>query len=139
MKVKLDENIPVSLVEALTLLGHGVHTVIGQGLTGRTDREIWTQCQLEDRLLITQDLDFRTHGSFNQEATQELSLFVSKIPGAPPCPTCLVRFSEVMISKPGKGALSSFQKQRFESGAINLPLRVRPAEFFVRRGLEDFR
>jgi len=108
------ENIPVALVEALTLLGHDVQTVIGQGLTGRTDREIWTQCQLEDRLLITQDLDFRTHGSFNQEATQELSLFVCKIPGAPPCRTCSVRFSEVMISKPGKGALSSFQKQKFE-------------------------
>ena len=58
MKVKLDENIPVSLAEVIALLGHDVHTVIGQGLVGRVDREIWTQCQLEDRLLITQDLDF---------------------------------------------------------------------------------
>jgi predicted nuclease of predicted toxin-antitoxin system len=56
--MKLDENIPVSLVEALTFLGHDVHTVIGQGLAGRTDREIWTQCQLEERLLTTQDLNF---------------------------------------------------------------------------------
>ncbi len=52
MKVKLDENIPVSLVGALTLLGHDVQTVIGQGLIGKTDREIWVQCQLEDRLQI---------------------------------------------------------------------------------------
>ena len=58
MKLKLDENIPVSLVEALTLLGHDVHTVAGEGLIGRADQEIWTHCQLEDRLLITQDLDF---------------------------------------------------------------------------------
>ena len=64
MKAKLDENIPVSLVEVLTLLGHDVQTVIGQGLTGRTDREIWTQCQLEDRLLITQDLDFSDSRKF---------------------------------------------------------------------------
>jgi predicted nuclease of predicted toxin-antitoxin system len=64
VKVKLDENIPVSLGEALTLLGHDVQTVIGQGLTGRTDREIWTQCQLEDRLLITQDLDFSDSRKF---------------------------------------------------------------------------
>jgi hypothetical protein len=35
VKVKLDENIPVMLVEALTLLGHDVQTVIGQGLTGK--------------------------------------------------------------------------------------------------------
>jgi hypothetical protein len=27
-------------------------------LTGRADAEIWRQCQLEDRLLMTQDLDF---------------------------------------------------------------------------------
>jgi len=64
VKVKLDENIPVSLVEALTLLGHDVHTVIGQGLTGRTGREIWKQCLLEDRLLITQDLDFSNSRKF---------------------------------------------------------------------------
>jgi len=64
VKVKLDENIPVSLVEALTLLGHDVHTVIGQGLTGRTDREIWKQCLLEERLLITQDLDFSNSRKF---------------------------------------------------------------------------
>jgi len=84
VKVKLDENIPVSVVEALTLLGHDVHTVIGQGLTGRTDREILKQCLLEGRLLITQYLDFWTHGSFNQEATEVSSLSVSKIRGASP-------------------------------------------------------
>ena len=124
MKVKLDENIPVSLVEALASLGHDVQTVIGQGLTGRADAEIWRQCQLEDRLLMTQDLDFRTHGSFNQEATQVLSLSVCKIRGASPCSACLVRFSETMISKPGKGALSSSQKQKFELDATKLSLRV---------------
>jgi hypothetical protein len=37
VKVKLDENIPVSLVEALTSSGHDVQTVIGQGLTGRAN------------------------------------------------------------------------------------------------------
>ncbi len=56
MKVKLDENIPVSLAEALASLGHDVQTVIGQGLTGRANAEIWRHCQLEDRLLMTQDL-----------------------------------------------------------------------------------
>ena len=58
MKLKLDENIPISIAEVLTPLGHDVHTVTGEGLIGRADQEIWTHCQLEDRLLITQDLDF---------------------------------------------------------------------------------
>jgi predicted nuclease of predicted toxin-antitoxin system len=124
VKVKLDENIPVSLVEALASLGHDVQTVIGQGLTGRADAEIWRQCQLEDRLLMTQDLDFSDARklSFNQEATQVLSLSVCKIRDASPCSACLVRFSEAMISKLGKGVLSSSQKQKFELDATKLSL-----------------
>jgi predicted nuclease of predicted toxin-antitoxin system len=81
VKVKLDENIPVSLIEALTLLGHDVQTVIGQGLTGRTDREIWTQCQLEDRLLITQDLDFSDSRKFQPGSHAGIVLVRLQNPG----------------------------------------------------------
>jgi hypothetical protein len=42
-EVKLDENIPVSIAEVLTPLDHDVHTVTGEGLTGRADQEKWTQ------------------------------------------------------------------------------------------------
>ena len=81
MKVKLDENIPVSLVGALTLLGHDVQTVIGQGLTGKTDREIWVQCQLEDRLLITQDLDFSDSRKFQPGSHAGIVLVRFQSPG----------------------------------------------------------
>ena len=81
MKVKLDENIPVSLVEALASLGHDVQTVIGQGLTGRADAEIWRQCQLEDRLLMTQDLDFSDARKFQPGSHAGIVLVRLQNPG----------------------------------------------------------
>ena len=58
MKIKLDENIPVSLVRVLASYGHDVTPVNAEGLVGRKDQEIWSRCQTEGRLFITQDLDF---------------------------------------------------------------------------------
>lgn len=58
MKIKLDENMPLSLADVLSGLGHDVHTTQVEGLTGRDDNAIWQAAQSEDRFLITQDLDF---------------------------------------------------------------------------------
>lgn len=58
MKIKLDENIPVSAAPALQSLGHDTDTVIDEGLAGRDDPTVWQAAQTEGRLLITQDLDF---------------------------------------------------------------------------------
>ena len=58
MKIKLDENIPSDLSNSLRALGHDVHTVHAENLTGSSDHEIWEAAQREARFLITQDLDF---------------------------------------------------------------------------------
>lgn len=58
MKIKLDENMPAILAEALRDMGHDVHTVPEELLTGRSDPDIWAAAQAEARFLITQDLDF---------------------------------------------------------------------------------
>ncbi len=58
MRLKLDENIPVGLVEALTALGHDVDTVPQEALTGQPDPKVWDATQNARRLLVTQDLDF---------------------------------------------------------------------------------
>jgi predicted nuclease of predicted toxin-antitoxin system len=58
MKVKLDENLPVALVETITALGHDVDTVPMEGLTGHPDDAVWSAAQAEGRLIVTQDLDF---------------------------------------------------------------------------------
>jgi len=58
MKIKLDENIPASLVAPLNELGHNVDTVPQEGLAGGDDKTVWVAAQREERFLITQDLDF---------------------------------------------------------------------------------
>lgn len=58
MKIKLDENMPESLGTQLGELGHDVHTVPSESLSGATDGEIWAAASSEQRFLITQDLDF---------------------------------------------------------------------------------
>jgi predicted nuclease of predicted toxin-antitoxin system len=58
MKVKLDENIPISLQPLLEKLGHNVDNVIVENLIGMTDQAVWDAAQQAQRFLITQDLDF---------------------------------------------------------------------------------
>jgi predicted nuclease of predicted toxin-antitoxin system len=58
MNLKLDENVPRLLCAALADLGHDVHSVFDEQLTGRPDADIWSAAQREERFLITQDLDF---------------------------------------------------------------------------------
>jgi len=64
MRIKLDENLSASCAVRLTALGHDVHTVIEEELSGRVDSEVWAAAQLEERFLITQDLDFSDRRRF---------------------------------------------------------------------------
>jgi predicted nuclease of predicted toxin-antitoxin system len=64
VKIKLDENLPFSLVAALGQLGHEVDTVPEEGLRGSADAEVWEAAQSELRFLITQDLDFASIDRF---------------------------------------------------------------------------
>lgn len=58
MRIKLDENLPTSLVETLTQLGHDTDSVQEEGLQGSSDPDVWAAAQATGRFLVTQDLDF---------------------------------------------------------------------------------
>jgi predicted nuclease of predicted toxin-antitoxin system len=58
MKAKLDENLPLQIAFRLRSFGHDVHTMPDEGLSGCNDADLWRAAQREQRLLITQDLDF---------------------------------------------------------------------------------
>lgn len=58
MRIKLDENLPVSLKAVLIRLGHDTDTVEEEAMKGRPDADVWTATQNEGRFLVTQDLDF---------------------------------------------------------------------------------
>lgn len=81
MKVKLDENLPAALVDALGKLGHDVDTVPQQRLAGHPDSTIWDAAQHEARFLITQDLDFSDARRFAPDTHHGLLLVRVTQPG----------------------------------------------------------
>lgn len=58
MRFKLDENFPPKLAALLVEEGYDAETVLGEGLSGHPDEEIYDVCLAERRTLITLDLDF---------------------------------------------------------------------------------
>ena len=58
MKVKLDENLPVSASQVLTEIGHDVETVVGEGLAGSDDPTVLAAASAEGRVLVTLDRGF---------------------------------------------------------------------------------
>jgi predicted nuclease of predicted toxin-antitoxin system len=58
VRIKLDENLPSTLVGILSRFGHETDTVEEEGVNGKSDEIVWERAQLDGRFLITQDLDF---------------------------------------------------------------------------------
>jgi predicted nuclease of predicted toxin-antitoxin system len=58
MKFKVDENLPLEIVELLRSAGHDAHSVPDENLTGASDEDLRIVCERESRHLITRDLDF---------------------------------------------------------------------------------
>ena len=95
MKIKLDENLPESLVEILSDLGHQVDNVRLENLSGSDDSDVWRAAQAEHTFLVTQDLDFSDVRQF--------------APGTH-CGLLLVR-----LHQPGRRALAERLKALFET------------------------
>ena len=58
MRFKIDENLHDDVVALLSGAGHDVQTVYDEGLRGSPDDVIAQHCRVEDRALVTLDLDF---------------------------------------------------------------------------------
>ncbi|MGF1646581.1 MAG: DUF5615 family PIN-like protein [Kineosporiaceae bacterium] len=95
MRLKLDENLPVSAVPLLAQNGHDVDTVADEGLTGAEDGAVLQAATADDRLLITLDRglgDVRayppgTHGGvlvlrLDQQAPRAVHEVLTEILGA---------------------------------------------------------
>ena len=66
---KLDENFSPMLASKFIELGHDAETVLGEGLSGSPDEDIFRVCLSENRCLITFDLDFSNILRFPVEST----------------------------------------------------------------------
>jgi hypothetical protein len=81
MRVKLDENLPESLLASLRSLGHETDNVRLEGLTGRPDPDVWQAAQAGGHFLITQDLDFSDLRKFAPGSHAGLLLLRLRLPG----------------------------------------------------------
>ena len=81
MKLKLDENLPESLVQTLSAVGHDVDNVRTENIVGQSDQNIWKAAQDGGRFLITQDLDFSDIRSFAPGTHHGLMLVRLRVPG----------------------------------------------------------
>jgi predicted nuclease of predicted toxin-antitoxin system len=103
MKIKLDENLPNSLVADLSALGHDVDTAPAEGLSGHPDPDVWAAAQAAERFLVTQDLDF-----------SDLRVFV---------PGTHRGILLVRLQRPSRTALRARVRQLFESERVESWLR----------------
>jgi hypothetical protein len=81
MKLKLDENLPESLLQTLSALGHDIDNVRTENIVGQTDQKIWKAAQDGGRFLITQDLDFSDIRKFAPGTHHGLMLVRLRVPG----------------------------------------------------------
>jgi predicted nuclease of predicted toxin-antitoxin system len=86
MKLKLDENLPESLLAPLRALGHDTENVRLEGLTGRPDAEVWQGAQSGGFFLITQDLDFSDIRKLHRALMLVCSCFACGFLGGRPWP-----------------------------------------------------
>lgn len=80
MRLKIDENLPLSLVDLLAPLGHDGEHVVEEGLEGHDDLEVWQAAQREGRALITQDIRFADARMFSTGSHYGLILVRVKKP-----------------------------------------------------------
>ena len=75
MKLKLDENLGRDVAEALRAAGHDVETVVDEQLSGAPDRSVIEAARVEERALVTLDLDFGNPLLFRHSAYHGVALF----------------------------------------------------------------
>ena len=67
MKFKFDECLDVRLATLFSDAGHDIQTVYQEKLSGAPDERIYSVCLQEERILLTQDMDFSNPKSIQQE------------------------------------------------------------------------
>jgi len=80
MKIKLDENLPLQIASKLQRLGHDVHTIEDEGLSGCNDIELWQAVQRDARFLLTQDMDFSDTRTFSPGSHHGIALLRFQTP-----------------------------------------------------------
>jgi predicted nuclease of predicted toxin-antitoxin system len=98
-EVKLDENFGTRTQRIFLAADHDVQAVRDEGLQGSSDQHLYDVCRLEQRCLVTLDLDFADTIRF--QPMQEAGIAVIRLPRNPSLPLLeqLVRQFLEMLTK----------------------------------------
>jgi predicted nuclease of predicted toxin-antitoxin system len=83
VRFKLDENFDARLSALVSEGGHEVDTVLGEGLSGKPDGEVYDACRRGARVLLTLDLDFSNPIRFPPEGTEGIVVVRAPAPCFP--------------------------------------------------------
>jgi predicted nuclease of predicted toxin-antitoxin system len=64
---KVDENLPIEVTQLLNEAGHDASSIHEQNMVGCSDDHIASVCQIEERAIVTLDLDFADIRTFPPE------------------------------------------------------------------------
>jgi predicted nuclease of predicted toxin-antitoxin system len=75
LKYKIDENLPAEYTFILREAGFDADSVADEQLSGADDTEVFRHCQIENRILMTLDLDFANVQHIRRNRIQGLWFF----------------------------------------------------------------
>ena len=74
LRFKIDENLPVEIADLLTDAGYEAETVWSEHIQGSSDKELLELCQVENRIMVTLDMDFSDIRKYKPEDYQGIIL-----------------------------------------------------------------
>lgn len=112
MKFKIDENLPIEVAELLRQAGHDAATVFDEKLGGEIDRTIAAVCRLEQRAIITLDIDFADIRTYPPSQYAGLIILRTKQQDKPFILALIARIIPQFAHEPLSGKLWIVDEQR---------------------------
>jgi len=105
MLFKIDENLHKEVNELLRDNGHDAVTVYDQQLRGQADEEIAAVCKREERVIVTQDLDFSNIVAYPPEDYPGIIVFRLHDPSRPSILAAMRRLLPLLATQSLSGCL----------------------------------
>lgn len=114
MDFKIDENLPLRLIDLLKRYGHRSESVFHQKLIGKADTQIANFCVKEKKILVTGDLDFSNIQVYSPRSHPGIIVFRLRSYGAEAVSNALERFLKSVVDIDRlRGNLTIVEEARF--------------------------
>lgn len=112
MKFKTDENLPIEVADLLREYGHNAMSVIKQQLSGHPDADVAEVCRVEDRALVTLDLDFADIRAYPPEDYPGIIVLRPSLQSVQVALRLMERAIQLLLTEPLYGYLWIVNEQR---------------------------